>query len=24
LTLCSADGDFARFKELSWHNPLSE
>lgn len=23
LTLCSADGDFARFSELSWENPLS-
>jgi toxin-antitoxin system PIN domain toxin len=23
LTLCSTDGDFARFKELRWTNPLS-
>lgn len=23
LTLCSADTDFARFTELTWHNPLS-
>lgn len=23
LTLCSNDGDFARFKELRWSNPLS-
>ena len=22
LILCSADGDFGRFKELRWHNPL--
>jgi toxin-antitoxin system PIN domain toxin len=22
LTLCSADGDFGRFPELKWHNPL--
>ena len=22
LTLCSADGDFARFPGLSWMNPL--
>ncbi len=22
LVLCSADGDFGRFKELRWHNPL--
>ena len=22
LTLCSADGDFARFSGLKWHNPL--
>jgi toxin-antitoxin system PIN domain toxin len=22
LTLCSTDGDFARFKELRWKNPL--
>ena len=22
LTLCSSDGDFARFRELKWHNPL--
>lgn len=22
LTLCSTDGDFARFAGLSWHNPL--
>jgi len=22
LTLCSADTDFARFPDLSWHNPL--
>ena len=24
LTLCSSDGDFARFKALSWENPLAE
>lgn len=24
LTLCSADGDFARFPELKWVNPLRE
>ena len=24
LTLCSADGDFARFPELKWLNPLAE
>lgn len=24
LTLCSSDGDFSRFKELSWNNPLLE
>ncbi len=23
LTLCSTDGDFARFQELSWENPLA-
>jgi uncharacterized protein len=23
LTLCSADGDFARFASLKWHNPLA-
>jgi predicted nucleic acid-binding protein len=23
LTLCSADGDFARFDGLRWHNPLA-
>jgi toxin-antitoxin system PIN domain toxin len=23
LTLCSADGDFARFTSLKWHNPLA-
>ena len=23
LTLCSTDGDFARFEDLSWENPLS-
>lgn len=23
LTLCSADGDFARFPTLRWHNPLA-
>jgi uncharacterized protein len=23
LTLCSADGDFARFASLKWHNPLT-
>jgi len=23
LTLCSADGDFARFASLRWHNPLA-
>ncbi len=22
LTICSADTDFARFTEASWHNPL--
>ncbi len=22
LTLCSTDGDFARFSELTWQNPL--
>jgi len=22
LTLCSADGDFARFSKLRWENPL--
>jgi toxin-antitoxin system PIN domain toxin len=22
LTLCSTDGDFGRFRELKWHNPL--
>ena len=24
LTLCSADGDFARFRSLKWINPLAE
>ena len=24
LTLCSADGDFARFPGLSWENPLAQ
>jgi toxin-antitoxin system PIN domain toxin len=24
LTLCSADGDFARFRELRWENPLAQ
>jgi uncharacterized protein len=24
LTLCSADGDFARFRSLRWLNPISE
>jgi uncharacterized protein len=24
LTLCSADGDFARFRTLRWLNPISE
>jgi toxin-antitoxin system PIN domain toxin len=24
LTLCSTDGDFARFQRLSWNNPLAE
>lgn len=24
LTLCSTDGDFARFPGLSWHNPLAQ
>jgi toxin-antitoxin system PIN domain toxin len=24
LTLCSTDGDFARFRGLTWTNPLSE
>jgi predicted nucleic acid-binding protein len=23
LTLCSTDGDFARFSGLTWHNPLA-
>lgn len=23
LTLCSCDGDFGRFRELRWHNPLA-
>jgi hypothetical protein len=23
LTLCSTDGDFARFENLSWRNPLA-
>jgi predicted nucleic acid-binding protein len=23
LTLCSSDGDFARFKSLTWENPLA-
>jgi toxin-antitoxin system PIN domain toxin len=23
LTLCSADGDFARFKNLRWRNPIA-
>ncbi len=23
LTICSADTDFARFTEISWHNPLA-
>jgi toxin-antitoxin system PIN domain toxin len=23
LTLCSTDGDFARFRGLTWHNPLA-
>jgi predicted nucleic acid-binding protein len=23
LTLCSSDGDFARFPELKWENPLA-
>lgn len=23
LTLCSTDGDFARFPHLQWQNPLS-
>jgi predicted nucleic acid-binding protein len=23
LTLCSSDGDFARFRNLSWENPLA-
>ncbi len=23
LTLCSSDGDFARFRGLSWSNPLA-
>ena len=23
LTLCSTDGDFARFRELKWENPLA-
>jgi uncharacterized protein len=24
LTLCSSDGDFARFQELRWQNPLAK
>jgi toxin-antitoxin system PIN domain toxin len=24
LTLCSTDGDFARFRELNWINPLAQ
>jgi len=24
LTLCSTDGDFARFPELCWNNPLQK
>ena len=24
LTLCSTDGDFARFRDLKWKNPLVE
>lgn len=24
LVLCSADGDFGRFRELRWHDPLAE
>lgn len=24
LTLCSSDGDFGRFRELKWRNPLAE
>jgi hypothetical protein len=24
LTLCSTDGDFGRFPELKWLNPLAE
>lgn len=24
LTLCSSDGDFGRFRELKWFNPLAE
>ena len=23
LTLCSTDGDFARFRSLKWENPLA-
>jgi hypothetical protein len=23
LTMCSADGDFSRFPDLDWHNPLA-
>jgi predicted nucleic acid-binding protein len=23
LTLCSTDGDFAKFPGLKWHNPLA-
>jgi predicted nucleic acid-binding protein len=23
LTLCSTDGDFARFSRLTWYNPLA-
>jgi uncharacterized protein len=24
LTICSADGDFARFPAVEWHNPIAE
>jgi hypothetical protein len=24
IVLCSADGDFGRFQDLRWNNPLSE
>ncbi len=24
LVMCSADGDFARFRSLNWENPLAD